>query len=58
MVQLKISIVEVGAEENCLAHTLIITIASLNNDPNYKAYRKVVRYVLWSGSYSIRQVSI
>ena len=31
---------EVGAEENCLAHALIIAIARLNNDPNYMAYRK------------------
>jgi len=34
MVQLKRSIVEVGAEEKCLAHALTIAIASLNNDPN------------------------
>ena len=35
----KKSIVEVRAGENCLAHTLVIAIARLNNDPNYKAYR-------------------
>ena len=40
MVQLKRSIVEVGAEENCLEHALIIAIARLNNDPNYTSYRK------------------
>jgi len=40
MVQLKRSIVEVGAEENCLAHALVIAIARLNNDPNHKAYRQ------------------
>ena len=40
MVQLKGSIVEVRAEENCLAHTLIIALAELNNEPNYKAYRQ------------------
>ena len=34
-IQLKGSIVEVGAEENCLAHALIIAIARLNNNPNY-----------------------
>ena len=28
------------AEENCLAHALVIAIARLNNDPNYKAYSK------------------
>ena len=40
MVHLKRIIVEVGAEENCLAHALIIAIARLINDPNYKAYRQ------------------
>jgi hypothetical protein len=39
MINLKRSIVEVKAEENCLAHALIISIARLTNDPNYKAYR-------------------
>jgi len=39
MVHLKRSIVEVKAEENCLAHALI-SIARLTNDPNYEAYRK------------------
>ena len=38
MVQIKKSIIEVRAEENCLAHALVIAIAKLNNDPNYKAY--------------------
>ena len=33
MVQLKRSIIEIGAEENCLSHALIIAIARLNNDP-------------------------
>ena len=37
---LKISIVEVRAEENCLAHALIIAIARLHNDPNNTSYRK------------------
>jgi len=40
MVRLKRSIVEVKAEENCLAHAIIISIAKLTNDPNYKAYRQ------------------
>ena len=40
MVHLKRSIAEVRAEENCLAHALIIAISSLNNDPNIKAYRQ------------------
>ena len=38
MVQLKRSIVEVQDEENCLVQALIIAIARLNNEPNYKAY--------------------
>jgi len=37
MAQLKRSIVEVKAEENCLAHAIIIGIARLKNDANYKA---------------------
>jgi len=30
----------VNAEENCLAHALVITIAKVTKDPNYPAYRK------------------
>ena len=26
------------AEENCLAHALVIAIAKVDKDPNYKAY--------------------
>jgi hypothetical protein len=40
MAYLKHSIIEVKAEENCLAHALIIAVARLTNDPNYKAYRE------------------
>jgi hypothetical protein len=40
MAHLKKSIVEVKAEQNCLAHALIIAIARLNDDPNYKCYRQ------------------
>jgi len=40
MAHLKSSIVEVKAEENCLAHTLIIAIARVDNDANYKAHRQ------------------
>jgi len=40
MAHLKRSIVEVKAEENCLAHALLIAIARVDNDANYKAYRK------------------
>jgi len=40
MAHLKSSIVEVKAEENCLAHALLIAIARGDNDANYKAYRQ------------------
>jgi hypothetical protein len=40
MAHLKRSVIEVEAEENCLAHVLIIGIARLTNDPNHKAYRQ------------------
>ena len=40
MSHLKRSIVEVKADENCLAHALIIPIARVDNDANYKAYRQ------------------
>jgi hypothetical protein len=40
MAHLKKSIVEVRAEQNCLAHALIIAIAKLTNDPIYKSYRQ------------------
>ena len=35
---LKRSIVQVKAEENCLAHALKIAIARVHNDANYKSY--------------------
>jgi len=35
----KKSIVDVKAEENCPAHAIIIAIARVDNDANYKAYR-------------------
>ena len=40
MADLKRSIVEVTAEEKCLACTLVITVAKLTNDPNYHSYFK------------------
>jgi hypothetical protein len=40
MTHLKKSIIEVKAEENCLAHALIIAVARLTNDPDYEEYRK------------------
>ena len=39
MTHLKRSVVEVKTSENCLAHALIIAIAKVENDPDYKAYR-------------------
>ena len=39
MAHLKKSIVVVYAVDNCLAHALIIAIAKVDNDPNYKSYR-------------------
>jgi hypothetical protein len=38
--QLKRSILDVKAEENCLAHALVIAVAKVTNNPNYQAYRK------------------
>ena len=40
MAHLKRSIIEVKAENNCLAHALIIAITRVNDDPNYQSYRK------------------
>jgi len=40
MAQLKRSILEVHAEENYLENALIIAIAKVDKDPNYKAYRQ------------------
>jgi len=40
MAHLKSSIMEVKAEENCLAHALLIVIARVDNDADYTAYRK------------------
>jgi len=38
MAHLKRSIVEEKAEQNCLAHALVIAIAKVDKDPNYKVY--------------------
>ena len=38
MAHRKKRIVEVRAEEDCIAHALVIAINRLNNDPNYKPY--------------------
>jgi len=39
----KKSIIKVKTKTNCLAHALIIAIARLTNDPNYKSYRRGYR---------------
>ena len=39
MAHLKRSIIEVKAEQNCLAHALIISFARLEKDSNYDSYR-------------------
>jgi hypothetical protein len=36
----KRSVVEVNAEENCLAHAIVLATAKLNNHPNYESFRK------------------
>jgi hypothetical protein len=46
MVRLKSSIIEVKADENCLAHALFINIARLTNDPNYIDIVREERYVM------------
>ena len=40
MAHVKRSIINVNAETDCLAHALIMAIASLTKDSNYEAYRK------------------
>ena len=45
MSQLKRSVVEVKAEDNCLADALTIAKAKVENDPKYKAFGQVQRYV-------------
>jgi hypothetical protein len=39
MSHLKRSIVEVNAEENCLAQALVMAVARVTNGPSYQAYR-------------------
>jgi len=48
MAHLKTSIVEVEAEENCLARALVISIAKVENDTDYKEYRqgRKIRHVV------------
>ena len=39
MVYLKRNIVQVKAENNCLAHALVIAKTKVDGDPNYNSYR-------------------
>ena len=55
MAQLKTSVVEVKAEDNCLAHA-ILAIAKAKNVPEYVGTVKVIRYVPWYNSCSLRQL--
>ena len=54
MAHVKNSIIDVKAATDCLAHALVIAIARLTKDPNYKAYRQgrkirpVVQHLLQS----------
>ena len=45
MTHLKKSIVQVKAEENCLAHALVIAIARFEKDQNYDSYRRGFRII-------------
>jgi hypothetical protein len=40
MALLKMCSIEVKAETNSVAHTLIMAVTKATNDPNYDAYRK------------------
>ena len=61
LAHLKTSIVKVKSKTNCLAHALIIAIARITNDPNYKSYRDgfklgpVVRQLLESTGIDLDQ---
>jgi hypothetical protein len=47
MAHLERSIIEVKAENNCLAHALNIAITRVTNNPNYKAYRQRRSFFPW-----------
>ena len=55
---LKKSIIQVKAEENCLAHALIIAIARFEKDTNYDSYRRGYRIFPLLIIYFRRQASI
>jgi hypothetical protein len=43
LINRKTSIIEVKTDENCLEHAIIIAIARINNDPDYKTFRRGVK---------------
>ena len=55
MAQLKRSIVEVKAKENCPEHELVIAVVRVTNDPNYKSYRR--RWKIFSKVRELMQAS-
>jgi len=57
MAQLKKSILEVKTENNSLGWALIIAIARVDNDSNYKSYRDGWKIVLYLEICSKRPVS-
>ena len=58
MVYLKLSIIEVKAKTDCLAHALIIAIARITNDPDYNSYRLGYKILQRFNIYFRQQVSI
>jgi len=58
MVYLKLSIIEVKAKTDCLAHALIIAIARITNDPDYNSYRLGYKILQRFNIYYRQQVSI
>jgi hypothetical protein len=39
LINRKTSIIKVNAEQNCLAHAIVIAISRINKDPDYKSFR-------------------
>jgi hypothetical protein len=60
MAHVKRSIIEIRAEQNCLAHATIVAITKITNDPNYESYRKgykiipVVQHLLETTGIDVR----
>jgi hypothetical protein len=45
LAHLKSSIFKVKAEQNCLAHALVIAIVGVTKDPNYKAHMQGWKFI-------------